>query len=658
MREIALVQVFGLEFCPLALREMSHIRSVTGLLHIPGIVVCLILTVPAGGADIRIDPQRVDQIAAMMSDGPFAFGRPIGDRAAWETLPSLRAAIAIAEKDVDKPLPELTDDLFLEFSRTGNRTDYEKAYFDRTGRLTPLVVAECIEHQGRFIGAIERLVAAFAEQKTWMLPAHDGGLKNFHGQAADIDLFSSALACDLAEAKYLLGDELSAQTRQTIDENVRRRVLDPFREMVTGKRTPNWWLTSDINWNAVCLANVTGAALASLPDRQDRALFAAAAEQLSLNYLHGFGDDGYCVEGLGYWNYGFGNYIRLCELLYQSSGGKIDCFNRDKVKAIAEFPTGLEIINGVYPAYGDAHLDVRPWSPLVDFVNRRFGLPGSTSPPLGVISTSLGGSLDETVMFSFANSASDKAGLASLAMPMRSWFEDAQVLTCRPMAELESAPAMGVSIKGGRNGVSHGHDDLGSFVLVVGDQPLILDPGAEVYTARTFSKNRYQSKVINSFGHNVPVVAGKLQISTAAAAAKILQKNFGETTSSISMDLRSAYAVPELKKLQRDFSFDHLSGAMTIRDEAEFSSPQSFGITFVTFGQWKQISPTQILVWQKQSAVEIDLHGGGPELKIGAEEIDEDLPTKTKPTRITVELRTPSQRVDMTEDFHVAAPPG
>jgi hypothetical protein len=78
----------------------------------------------------------------------------------------------------------------------------------------------------------------------------------------------------------------------------------------------------------------------------------------------------------------------------------------------------------------------------------------------------------------------------------------------------------------------------------------------------------------------------------------------------------------------------------------------------VTFGQWKQISPTQILVWQKQSAVEIDLHGGGPELKIGAEEIDEDLPTKTKPTRITVELRTPSQRVDMTEDFHVAAPPG
>ncbi len=629
---------------------MSHIRFAAALL------LSLIFTIPAGAAGVIVDTQRVDEISAMMSDRPFAFGRPIDDRAAWEKQTALRGAIAVAEKDVDKPLPELTDDLFLEFSRTGNRTDYEKAYFDRTGRLTPLVVAECVEHRGRFIGAIEQLIEAFAEQKTWMLPAHDGGLKNFHGEAADIDLFSSALACDLAEAKYLLGDELNAQTRQIIDENVRRRVLDPFREMVTGKRTANWWLTSDINWNSVCLANVTGAALASLPDRHDRALFAAAAEQLSLNYLHGFGDDGYCVEGLGYWNYGFGNYIRLCELLYQSSGGKIDCFDRAKVKAIAAFPPGLEIINGVYPAYGDAHLDVRPSSALVDFVDRRFGLSGEVSPPSGGLSTSLGGSLDETMMFSFANSATDKAEAKGLAAPTRSWFEDAQVLTCRPLEA--SDRAMGASIKGGRNGVSHGHDDLGSFVLVVGDQPLILDPGSEVYTARTFSKERYQSKVINSFRHNVPVVAGKLQISTSAATVKILDKSFSDTTSSIAMDLTSAYGVPELKNLRRDFGFDHRSGVLKIRDEAQFQSPQSFGVTFITFGQWKKLSSTQILIWQKWAAVEVDFHTDVSQLKISAQQIDEDLPGKTKPTRIMVQLRDPSQRVDMTEDFHAATAPG
>ena len=634
---------------------MSHIRFA-----IVAISVYLIIMIPiSDAAEVKIDDGRVDQIAAMLSDSPFAFGPPIGDRAAWDKLgqqAGLRKAITIAEADADKPLLEVGDDLFLEFSRTGNRTDYEHAYFDRTGRLMPLVVAECIEHRGRFIGAIEHLVAAFAQQKTWMLPAHDSGLKNFHGQASDIDLFSSALACDLAEAKYLLGDELSSQTRQLIDENVRRRVLDPFREMVTGKHPPIWWMTSDINWNAVCLANVLGAALADLPDQHDRAIFAAAAEELSLNYLHGFDADGYCVEGLGYWNYGFGNYIRLCELLYQSTGGKVDCFDRDKVKAIATFPSGLEIINGVYPAYGDAHLDVRPTAALVEFVGRRFGLPSANAVQSAGLSGSLGGSLDETMMFSCPNSATDRPTVKEPDVPIRSWFADAQVLTCRPVAGSESD--FGVSIKGGRNGVSHGHDDLGSFVLVVGERPLILDPGSEVYTARTFSKDRYQSKVINSFGHNVPVVAGQLQISTAAAAVKILEKNFTNAASSISMDLSSAYAAPELKQLRRDFSFDHRVGALTIRDEVEFSSPQSFGVTFVTFGRWKQFSPTRLVVWQKDQAVQIDFDANGAALKMNSQEIDEDLPGKVKPTRILIELQKPLQQTVLRADFRWAPPPG
>ena len=326
-----------------------------------------------------IDPKRVDEIAAMLSDNVFAFGPKITDRAAWDELgrkPGLRAAIARAERLMVEPIPPLPDDLFLEFSKTGNRVDYEREYFDRTGRLTPLVIAECIEHRGRFIPAIEQLVAAFDEQKTWMLPAHDASLRNFRGQARDIDLFSSALACDLANAAWLLGDSLGADTRKRIDQNVRGRVLDPFGEMVTGKRKPIWWINGKNNWNAVCLANVLGAGLATLPDRHDRAIFAAAAEQDSLNYLDGFDGDGYCVEGLGYWNYGFGNYVRLSELFFQATSGKVDCFNRDKVKAIAEFPAKLMIADGVYPAYGDVHPDAVPSPALADFVDRRFQLPG------------------------------------------------------------------------------------------------------------------------------------------------------------------------------------------------------------------------------------------------------------------------------------------
>jgi hypothetical protein len=612
-------------------------------------IAVLSLIRPAASLAADVDPGRVDQIAAMLSDETFAFGPKISDRAAWAELdrkPMIHALVARAEKLLADPIPPVPDELFLEFSKTGNRVNYEKVYFDRTGRITPLVVAECIEHRGRFIPAIEELVSALCAQKTWMLPAHDANLRNYRGEAKDIDLFSSELACDLATAAWLLGDSLNADTRKAIDENVCGRVLDRFREMVTGKRKPDWWITGKNNWNAVCVANVLGAALADLPDRHDRAIFAAAAEQDSLNYLDGFDADGYCVEGLGYWNYGFGNYTRLSELLFETTSGRVDCFSRDKVRAIAEFPGKLMITDGVYPAYGDAHLDAEPWPLLVDFVDRRFGLAWAGAPISGDLSNSPGGNLSETLMFAGKNSAGDKPVVAGKALALRDWFGDAQVLTCRPGVAGEDALA--VSIKGGRNGVSHGHDDLGSFVLVVGKTQVLVDPGSEVYTARTFSKDRYQSKVINSFGHNVPLVAGQLQQSTTSAQVKILDRQFGDSVDMLAMDLASAYAVPELTELHRTFVYDRSGGgSLTIRDECRFDSPRSFGIQFITFGIWEQVSPTRIRVWQGSEAVTIDFDAGGQALNFSSQTIDEDLPGKEKPTHISVDLQKPSADVSL-----------
>jgi hypothetical protein len=63
---------------------------------------------------------------------------------------------------------------------------------------------------------------------------------------------------------------------------------------------------------------------------------------------------------------------------------------------------------------------------------------------------------------------------------------------------------------------------VGSFVVAVaGDTPL-LDPGSEVYTARTFSARRYESQVLNSYGHPVPLVAGQLQRTGRKAEARVL----------------------------------------------------------------------------------------------------------------------------------------
>ena len=54
-----------------------------------------------------------------------------------------------------------------------------------------------------------------------------------------------------------------------------QRIFAPLRESFhTGQG--NGWLHAEMNWNPVCLAGPVGAALTVLPDRNDRALFAAA----------------------------------------------------------------------------------------------------------------------------------------------------------------------------------------------------------------------------------------------------------------------------------------------------------------------------------------------------------------------------------------------
>jgi hypothetical protein len=120
------------------------------------------------------------------------------------------------------------------------------------------------------------------------MPAHDRSLTNFKETSVDIDLGSSMLAWSLATADYLLADKLSTDTRQLIHDNLEKRIFKPYENMVQGKRKKNWWMTGTNNWNAVCLGSVTGPALAVVESPRRRALFIAAAEKYSKNFLKGF----------------------------------------------------------------------------------------------------------------------------------------------------------------------------------------------------------------------------------------------------------------------------------------------------------------------------------------------------------------------------------
>lgn len=602
------------------------------------VIVAVLLAVMLGMGTVeaaeQLDAQRVQAVGEMLPDQPEGLGRPVSDRAAWAT----QIKPEIAARYLTERLPEQPDDLYLDFSRTGNRTRWQNVAFHRRGRLVPLVWAECVENQGRYLPALETLIQALCGEKTWVMPAHDAKLTNFKGESVDIDLASSALGWNLATADWLLGEKLSPATRRLLRERVTYFVLQPYRDMITGRRPPNWWTKTTSNWNAVCLAGVTGAALALIESPHERAQYVAAAEKYSQNFLQGFTPDGYCSEGLGYWNYGFGHYVLLSETVRQATRGKLDLLARPEAKAPALFGARIMVDDTACPAFADCSVNARPAANAMFYLNRTLQLSLPQWDQLE--ERHWGGSLFERALYGFPNSATAQPPALGPAREreLRSWFAEAGILVVRPGGSGETRLA--AAMKGGHNAEHHNHNDVGSYTVFLQGRAPLLDPGAEVYTARTFSSKRYDSKLLNSFGHPAPVVAGQLQQTGAQAKATVLATEFTPRQDTLRLDLKAAYAVPQLKTLERTFVYDRSGrGSLTVTDRVEYDSPQTFETALIARQDWRQLAPGRLMVWEVDQALEVTVQVAGGAWELAPEEIRED--ATVQPVRLGVRLKQP-----------------
>ena len=438
-----------------------------------------------------------------------------------------------AEEALAAPIPETPDELYLEFSTNGNRSRYEKNYFLREHYLDALAIAEYREREGRYLKKIEQILAAIVEMKTWCLPAHDGSLEAFRGETQIVDLFASQYAAHLACVLQMVGDRLDPALVQRVGQEVERRVLDPIRrEDVEHPTKHHGWIRNAYNWNAVCWNNVVCAALYFSADRQDRAHFVAGALASAKIFLSGFPADGYCHEGMGYWNYGYGYHLMMARLLEEVSSGRIVAVGDPKERIIASYGRRGAFDLKQAPAFADGIAG--PGQRILVLVDHFWPeMPRAFAP--------------STV------------------------FEEAQVWLFR------NPDGLSVAFKGGSNGVPHGHCDLGSYDLRLRGEAVAGDPGGEVYTARTFSAKRYESKVLNSYGHPVPVVGGQLQGVGEKYRAKVVSSTINDSgVSEVVLDLTGAYEVDSLVSLTRTFLYDRPRGVFSVVDRVCFSKPTAF----------------------------------------------------------------------------------
>ena len=321
--------------------------------------------------------------------------------------------------------------------------------------------------------------------------------------------------------------------------------------------------------------------------------------------MSGFTPDGYCSEGVGYWNYGFGHYLMLAETIKQATGGKVDWMAQERIEPIALFARRMEILPGIYPAFADCDVNPQP-----DRAHH-----GLSQPPVrlgaGRYAQQAADAHFERDVEAAACSRSDCSPFPIRYVQVGSTKKTAPAWTLARLvfrrgrvdlpAEIgANLHALGAALKGGHNAEQHNHNDVGSFVVALGKSTPLVDPGPEIYTARTFSPHRYESNVLNSFGHSVPRVAGQLQATGAKARAKILKTEFTDAADTLVMDISSAYPVESLEKLERTFVFSREgAGKLTVTDEVEFSRPENFGTALITLRKVETTRPEPAANWRR-----------------------------------------------------------
>lgn len=584
----------------------------------------------------NLSADRVREIAAMLPDKPQGIGVTYKDRKYWEAvaaMPEAQALVKEARESMEKGMPPFVDSLYLHLNKTGVRLPGENMMNARYQYVFRLSLAECIENKGRFVPAIRKGIAELCAQKPWSIPAHDRNLNNYYGRDYYVDLVVATSGNSLAQCLYILGDKLPAETHALAQCAFREKVFRPiFRCLEETK--PFYWFTVRNNWNSVCLAGVTGAALTLLTDKEERAYFVAMAEKYHHYGMEGYPDDGYCSEGVGYYNYGFAAYVTLREEVCRATNGQIDFFCLPKFVRLAQYGKNIQIQNNICPAYSDCRIGLAPADFITDYCARALGQETS---PARYRFPSMTDNLSLHLIYLFPNPAwpvnmtsEMKKALQETADPLHSRWPLANIFISRPAPDSECR--MGVSFKAGHNGESHNHNDVGSYTLAVGEETLAGDMGGPFsYPGDYFDNGSYKYPIKNSFGHPLPVVDGNLQQTGKSAQGKILHTAMSQTVDSCLLDLTAAYAqTTSLRQLTRQFVYDRTGkGSFSIEDRYSAEAPIAFETAITTRASWKTIGKDMLELTSGKETVRIRIEASAP-VSFTSETIEVNCPPYTR----------------------------
>ena len=594
------------------------------------------------------NPARVREIAAMLPEEPGFPSVWIDARDFWSRAPA--SAVKDGAALLAKP-------------RTVNdESGYTNVVFlaSKVAReLATLVYAECAENKGRFLPRIVETIDDLCAARTWMNPYHDRpNFGNFYGKYRSIDLNGGQISMTVAFALDRLKGRIPPATVARAMDRLRVFIVEPYLGSArTGDPAlhRNWWFFGHSNWNAACHWQSVAMAMSVLPDRTERAEFIEGAERAMPFFLGGFSDEGYCLEGLDYWNYGFGEFLRLTHIVYNVTGGGVDFSKMPKAKVCYLYPFGFELADRCSPQFNDGTASVP--SREVLYMGEFFWPDARSDFANGMTAFSLGSSVAPVVGVR-RESWRPRPPAPPPRLPLRTFFKDAQVLVTRPAAP--GASTLSACIKGGDNGVPHNHNDAGQFIVALGSTQMVQDPAGKVYDLDTFGPKRYEHPMLNSYGHAVPLPDGTLQSDGKKFAARIAGTSFSDARDEIVLDLKGAYKSENILKLERRMVYDRANGTVMVSDDARFAKAGPYESPISTFGEGgKRDAPGSFSIVRKTNQgvkrLDFTVDTKGAKWHVKEEKIPN--PKRREPTRWAVVIDEPSTSHSVSFRFSPGASP-
>ena len=461
---------------------------------------------------------------------------PQADEGYWrDSIPEemRRSYIQYGEQYLGKPWTVLPWTVFAENKQTGNRVNYETLCFEKRRQLAAIVMAEIMEGKGRFTGDIINGIGSFCEETWWGIPAHYPKAVP-QPTLQEVDLFNAETASLIAWTRYMLEKQLNAFSPdlcQRIDREIERRILQPAVEK------DYWWKTAGMNWNPWICSNWLACVLICEKDEARKAEAITQIRKATQTFIDLYPEDGGCDEGPGYWDRAAASMFEVMRLLDFGS-------TEPKIQKMAAYAYKTYIGNDYCICFADAHENkavqqvniVYPFGLwLNDQTMREFGAylgraRGMLTNPAALYDKSGNFPTLGRELFFLTTIRDFIAEEPSEPLLKNVWLPDLQIMTAR-------RGNLYVAMKGGNNGESHNHNDVGSFIVYTSKGPLFIDPAVGEYTAKTFSDDRYSIWTMQSQYHNLPQINGTDQKDGKVYAAKVIGQKDGQLT----LDIAGAY---------------------------------------------------------------------------------------------------------------------